>query len=422
VASSTTIGNSALGMKVNQYQSAVVRITRGPGAGQEYTVVSNTANTLTIGVPWATQPDTTSFFVVAENSWTSGGSGSASPITFEVPERIGSGIEISARAANASNEEAVYAVSPLTRWTLGQSGDVPADSGVPAAPTFGATLWSTPGCINLGGIAFTELTNTLSITAGTCTFHYYDEVNGPPAITLSGAVGVTDTVIAFGQDFAPGVFLQIEQELMEVSGANDDGTSVVVRGVQGSTAAGHSADKLLYELSSTTLIVPFIKGFFGSPAGGDWQYTVSLPNVRLASAELVMTNSFGPGAPAVNCYTNTVDSGLRTMAGGQYSFQISGYLATQTNAAPPAIADAKRSVRDIYAIVSTAPAGAPIALEITRNGALYATLQIPDGATQSNTVDGFGMPALDAGDQLNLNIAGVGATLPGSGLTVIIRL
>jgi hypothetical protein len=92
VASSSAIGNSALEMKVNEYQSAIVRITRGAGAGQEYAVVSNTATTLSIGVPWATQPDTTSFFVVAENTWTSAGSGSASPITFDVPERIGSGL------------------------------------------------------------------------------------------------------------------------------------------------------------------------------------------------------------------------------------------------------------------------------------------------------------------------------------------
>lgn len=133
---------------------------------------------------------------------------------------------------------------------------------------------------------------------------------------------------------------------------------------------------------------------------------------------------WGPilGATTQNCYTSTIDSGLRTLAGGQYSFQITGYPAIQTNAAPPVIVDADRSVRDIYAIVSGAPTGAAITLQITDNGTLYATLQIPDGATTSNVIDGFGMPALRAGDQLNLSIAGVGTTTPGSGLTVILRL
>jgi len=423
VASSTTVGNGALRMIVNEYQSAVVRITRGTGAGQEYTVVSNTPTTLTIGMGWATQPDTTSFFVVAENTWTAGGSGKASPITFDVPERMGSGIQISARATNVSNEEAAYALSPLTRWTLGQSGQIAADSGAPPAPMFGLGLSPTGGgFVDLGATGFPSLINTLSITAGTYTFHYYDEVNGPAAITLAAAVGAADTRIAFGKSFVVGTFLQMEQEVAEISGSSADGASIVVRGVQGSSASTHVMGVSAYVLTQSTLIVPYIKNFFGSPASGDWQYSVSLQNVRLASTELYMTNAYGPGATTQNSYTNTTDSGLRTLAGGQYSFQITGYLAIQSNAAPPVIVDAAGSVRDIYAIVSTAPTGAAITLQITRNNALYTSVQIPAGATISNVVDGFGMTALRAGDQLNLNIAGVGTTTPGSGLTVIIRL
>lgn len=86
------------------------------------------------------------------------------------------------------------------------------------------------------------------------------------------------------------------------------------------------------------------------------------------------------------------------------------------------IVDADGSVRDIYAIVSTAPTGAAITLQITRNNVPYTSVQIPAGATISNLVDGFGMAALRSGDQLNLSIAGVGTATPGSGLTVIIRL
>ncbi len=288
---------------------------------------------------------------------------------------------------------------------------------------FGLGLSPTAGgFVDLGATGFPSLTNTLSIIAGTYTFHYYDEVNGPAGITLAAAVGAADTGIAFGQSFVVGTFLQMEQEVAEVSGSNADGSSIVVRGVLGSTASTHVMGVSAYVLTQSTLIVPYIKNFFGSPASGDWQYNVSLPNVRLASTELYMTNAYGPGATTQDCYTNTTDSGLRTLAGGQYSFQITGYLAIQSNAAPPVIVDADGSVRDIYAIVSTAPTGAAITLQITDNGTFYATLQIPDGAMISNVVNGFGMAALRGGDQLNLNISGVGTTTPGSNLTVIMRL
>ncbi len=427
VHSATTVGNTALELIVNEYQSAVVRITRGTGAGQEYAIVGNTANTLTIGVPWLTEPDATSFFVIAENSWNTGASGIASPITFDVPERIGSGLQVSARAANVANDESAYELSPLTRWVLGQSGAIAADSGVPPAPLFGLVLSpTTGGTLDLGATAFSTLVNTLSIIAGTYTFHYYDEVNGAAPIILSAPIAATDTGIPFGTAFTPGQLVQIAQEIVEVTGTNTDGSSMVTRGAQGTTAAAYVTPlPPAYPLGENVVIVPFIKNFFGSPASGDWQYSVALPNVRLASAELYMTNSLGDGAVTVNPYTGTIDSGLRTLAGGQYSFQISGYLAIQTSAAPAVIVDADRSVRDIYAIVGTAPTGAAIVLQINRNGAPYASVQIPSttpGTTISNIQGGFGLPALRAGDLLSLNITGVGTTVPGSDLTLVMRL
>jgi hypothetical protein len=170
------------------------------------------------------------------------------------------------------------------------------------------------------------------------------------------------------------------------------------------------------------VIVPFVKTFFGSPASGNWRYSVNLPNVRLAGADLFMTNSLGNGPKSSNTYTNTVDSGLRTMAGGQFSFQVSGYLALQENAAPVVIVDADRSVLDMFAIVRTASAGASIKLQIYRNAVLYATLECAPGATASNVLSGFGLPALRSGDQLSLTIASVGTTIPGSDLSVILRL
>jgi hypothetical protein len=278
------------------------------------------------------------------------------------------------------------------------------------------------GVLELGAVAFATLTNTLSIIAGTYTFHYYDEIKGLAPTSLSVAIGTADTNISFGTTFATGALLQIEQEIVQITETNPDGTSAVARGAQGTVATTHALPCSAYLLSETVVIVPFIRNFFGSPASGDWQYSVALPSVRLASVELYMTNALGDGAVSVNAYTGTIDSGLRTLAGGQYSFQISGYLAIQTAAAPLVIVDANRSVRDIYGIVGTPSAGAGITLKVNRNGSPYATVQFAAGAKTSNVTAGFGLPALQGGDQLSLDITGVGTTIPGSNLNLIIRL
>jgi len=412
-----------LDLVVNKYQGSVVRITLGTGAGQEDTIASNTATIVTIVTPWLTEPDATSFFEIAESSWRPGATGSTSPITIDVPERIGAGVEISARAANVSDEQAAYGLSPLTSWVLGQSGEIVADSGVPPAPVFGLVLSPTQGgVLELGEIAFGTLLNTTSIIAGTYTFHYYDEVNGAAPLSLTTAIGATDSSVPFGTTFAAGALVQIEQEILQITATNTDGSSAVTRGVHNTTAATHAVPVLVYILNQTAVIYPFIKSFFGSPASGDWRNSVTLPNVRLASVELYMTNALGDGAVTANSYTGTIDSGLRTMAGGQFSFQISGYLAVQTVAAPIVIVDADRSVRDIYGIVTTPSAGASITLQLNRNGAAYVTVQFAAGATVSGVVGGFGLPALRAQDQLSLDVDGVGTTIPGSNLNLILRL
>ena len=42
------------------------------------------------------------------------------------------------------------------------------------------------GTIDLSGITFPSLVNTLTIAAGSLTLFYFDELNGPPAVTLGG--------------------------------------------------------------------------------------------------------------------------------------------------------------------------------------------------------------------------------------------
>jgi hypothetical protein len=416
--SATTVGNGVLELPVNQYQSAIVRITRGTGAGQEQQISANTATVITVPLAWTVEPDSTSFFAIAENSWRTGNSGNSSPLTVDVPERVGSGVQISARAANSGGDEAAYELSPLTRWILGESGTLAADSAVPPAPTF--ALSASQGTVELGGIAFASLQNTTSIVAGTYTFHCYDEINGVP-LALSTAVAVTDVSIQFATAVTAGALVQIDREII-LAGATVSGTTAVTRGLHTTTAASHLVTAPVYPLLDKVVIVPFIGNFFGSPASGEWNYSVEMPDVRIASVGLYMTNSLGAGAVAVSQFTGTIDSGLRTLAGGQYSFQITGYLAVQTGAAPNIIVDAARSVGDIYAVLRVPSSGAGVTLELNLNGAPYATVQFDPGTTTSYVVGGFGLPAFTAGDQLSLDVTGVGTSNPGSDLTVIIRL
>ncbi len=96
-------------------------------------------------------------------------------------------------------------------------------------------------------------------------------------------------------------------------------------------------------------------------------------------------------------------------------------MAVDSNPAPNVVVEAAHTVQDVYAVVKQAPVGGPVKLTLSQNGATYCTLTIPDGATVSASVDGFGMPLL-AQAQLSLAISAVGQTSPGSDLTVILRL
>ena len=196
----------------------------------------------------------------------------------------------------------------------------------------------------------------------------------------------------------------------------------VTRGVDGSTAAAHASGTTVYELRTKTQVVPFVRNFFGSPASGSWSFPIPLPDCRIVSAELFVTNLIGNSPTGSICLTPTVDNGLRTLSGGQLSFQVEAFLAITTGATPDLVVDKTRSVRDIYAVIRQAPSGGPIELQVNQNSTLYCTLTIADGATVSNTVAGTSVPALQGGARLSLDINMVGPTNPGADLTVTIRL
>ena len=427
ISSATTIGNSTLNMLLNLYNGATVRITAGTGAGQERTITANTASTLIIATQWSIQPDTTSSFLIAESAWQFGASSNASPVSVAVPNREGVTIHVSGRAANVVDEECSYELSPLTRWTiLGATGQA-LDTDVAGQPVFG--LYSIgAGTVEVLGIAFTDLTNTRSISAGTLTLGYWDELRGPSSILLSAAIGTADTsfTVASAVSASTGDLVQIDGEVMVVQQDLTNSTTVpVIRASHATTAAAHTVQAGVYFLAKKIFILPFAQDFFGSPASGSYAFPITIPDVRIAAADLFMTNSRGNSSVAAESFTDTTELGLRSLLGGQLTIQVEGPLAIQTNAAPPLVVETSCSVRDVYAVVQDAPSAAPVIMQVTQNGQVYCELTIATGATVSNVLDGFALGPLQAQSLIGLNITSVvqtGNTAPGSNLTVTIRL
>jgi hypothetical protein len=307
---------------------------------------------------------------------------------------------------------------------IGQSLTLLADSDVPPAPIFGVGVSpSRGGVLDFGSLAFDPLTNTRSVIAATYRIHYYDEINGDPPLILPAAVAAPDLNIQLpGPPLQSGTFIQIGREILLTEGRDPDGSTRIQRGLHSTSAADYESGVPVHVLKEKIAIFPFIKNFFGAGASGEWKSSLELPGVRVASAEIYMTNAVGNGAVAVREFTSTNDLGLRTLGGGQFSFQISGYLAIQAGAAPDIIVDADRAVGDIYGILRTPAAGAGVTLQLNLNKAPYATIQFDPLATTSGTVAGFGLPALRARDALSLDVTGVGTSNPGSDLTLIMRL
>ena len=420
--SSATVGNGALQMTANGYRGMIARITRGAGSGQERAIAANDATTLTIAPPWSVEPDATSFFVVAETGWRFGALTRSSPVQFTVPNRSGEVVHLTGRAANANDVECAPDLSTVTRWQIGGGGT--SDGDVPPMPSFEMGPGQRGGTVELSEVSFTSLTNTRTISAATLTMYYWDELQGTPAIALAGAVGIGDTLLSLSAAAAAqaGSFIQIELEVIRVEAVGNNGAQyTVTRAVGGSQAAAHAAQTPVYRLLSKTVIAPFPPDFFGSPYSGSWSYPITLPDVRVASAELFVTNPKGNSPAKDICLTRTTDSGLRTLSGGQYSIQVDGYLAVDQLAAPALVMEASHAVRDVYAVLGKA-ADAAVGLQLNLNGASYCQLTFASGETVSSTVDGNTLGPLPSGAQVTLSVLSVGQTNPGSDLTVIIRL
>jgi hypothetical protein len=422
-----TIGNESLEMLANELRGAVARVTRGKGAGQERGVLSNTATTLTLATPWAIEPDATSHFVVSESSWRFGAVGRTSPVELEVPNRDSATVHVSGRSANTHDVECPYELSPLTRWRIGGAAGAQLDTDRPGLPTFGL-IPSGRGMVELAGVAFEDLANTRTISAGTLSMNYWDELGSPTTKKLAAAIGEADSYVDLNSSGGAqvGDLVQVGSEILVVEEALSGGTRYKVkRGAQGSIAESHAMNAPVYHLVRKIFVLPFSRDFFGSPSSGSYSCPIYLPDARVASAELFVTNTKGNSPTAVKQFTGTTSEGLRTLSGGQICIQVEGFLAIQSDAAPALVVDTAHSMRDVFAVVGEAPTGAPIDLRLRQGEDEICRLTIPAGGTQSNVVDGFGLAPLQAQSRLGLDILSVGQTsdtTPGRDLTVIVRL
>jgi hypothetical protein len=419
--STNTIANSTLGMAENRYRGATVRVTRGRGAGQERTIAANSATTLTLTTAWDVEPAATSFFVVAESGWKFGALAQSGPVQFTIPNLPGETVHLTGRAANVNDVESAAELAIVTRWQIGGSGT--GDSDVPPQPFFGLSAGARGGTVELSAVSFPDLTNTRTISAGTLTMYYRDELGSAPGTLASGMTsGDTSLTLSAAGTASAGSYLLIDGEVMRVEEMQNNGTQCsVTRALHGTTADDHGAQTAVYSLKKQTVIAPFPANFFGSPYSGSWSFSIPLGDARITSAELFVTNARGNSATGSINLTHNDERGLRTLSGGQYCIQISGCLAVEQSAAPPLMVETPHAVKDVYAAMGKV-ADADVQLQVNVNDAAYCSVTIPAGATVSTAVDGSWLAPLSAGAKITLSVLSVGRVSPGADLTVLIRL
>jgi hypothetical protein len=424
-ASSNTVTSNDLRLQGVDYRGMVVRITRGSGQGQERTIASHTENRIVVSAAWVTVPDASSVLVIAEASWHFGALALSSPVQFSVPNRKGAWIHICGRSANAHDRESAIELAPLKRFELGGAG-AGGDRDVPGAPEF-TVVGTNRGTVDLVGVGFRDLENTRSITSGTLRLNYWDEVREETWFTLFEplAAEAANLRVDRPMDAKEGTLLQIGTEILRVHSVGQDGHVAVERGCHDSVPAQHEVNAAVWQLTTSVHIIPFVKDFFGSPASGDFRYSIDLPNARLVSAEFFMSNVMGNSETSRLQYLREGWQGYRTHSGGQISLQVDGYLAIQSSAVPAVVLDRSHSVRDIRAVLREPATSEPVRITLRIDGEEYCQLAIPPGELESGIVDGAGLPMMRADRRLTMDITSVGSgagASPGRDLTVTVRL
>lgn len=421
------IGKQELNWTTDQFKGMIVRLTRGLGAGQERVIEANDTQRLSVTPPWDITPDATTRFVIAANGWQFGAASATSPVEFDVPAYRGYTIQITGRAANVNGQESAPELSPVTRYQLGGSASG-GDGDRPPQPSFALEVMG-DGSLLLSSVGYSTLENTRTVSAGTLNLFVWSERNedAPPRLkeelTLAGTTFEFEVEPPLESRPEEGTRLQIGNEIVVVQSV-DAGVYTIARAAYGSDAAAYDAGTSFYPLERKSYVVPFVRDFFGSPAADTFNYPVYLPDVRVGAADFFVTNSFGDSDRQENAYSDRADLGLRTLSGGQLTFQFEGPLAIGSSLTPPLIAERDQAIRNIQAVVAEAPTGGDVVVRILHDDQPYVELTIADGAIASPVRDGFGLPPIGNEDRLTMEIVNVppsNAGTPGRDLTVILR-
>jgi hypothetical protein len=418
-----SIGNSTLGMQLNEHAGRVVRILAGHGAGQERQISGNSATELFVDRSWDELPNATSVFSIAEAAWHFGATTKTSSVDIDIPNRAAACVQVQVRAANAAGQECSSETSTISRWRiLGSPGGNGHEYQLPPAPSF-ALSTTGRGVLDVSAIGFADPTATRTVTAATLTTWYWSTLSGRPSVVLAESLSSYATSLVSSEPLPEGSLLQIDEELLTASESGDSET-IAVRAVRGTGAATHAAGTPIYVLSDRSWVLGFPKDFFGSPASGSYSYSVDFPHARISAADMFVTNSLGNSVMTTNAFTHLGNGGLFTYSGGQYSLQVQGAMAIQSDAVPPLIVDSARCIRDAFAVLGRRPTGGTVRLAVKQNGSLLCSLEIAPGNSRSETCDGFQLEPLVAGAALSLDIVSVPQspdTEPGRDLTVTIR-
>jgi hypothetical protein len=198
------------------------------------------------------------------------------------------------------------------------------DSDVPAAPSFGANPVSDspPGFLELVGLAFTDATNTSTITSGTFTIYYVDDAQVAARLASDiTADATTMSVDAWGL-IGAGSLVEIGGEIVLVGTIT--GTLAAITRAQktspasaGGAAAAHASGAAIHLVRSIARNESFPAGFFDgigtasvNPKLIDWTLDIPLPNTRVLAAELVVVNAYGSSPAGAANWTNNTNRGL----------------------------------------------------------------------------------------------------------------
>ena len=421
-----------LGATPAAYTGMLVRIIEGSGAGQERSITNNSAGEITVASDWTTSPDETSVFVVCESSWRFAGVSVVGPVQFSIPYRAKTVLQITGRGANVHNQEGSPDLCPLTRFALGQSKP---DFGVPAAPSFNLEVPGS-GRIALSEVGFASDDNIASITSGTLNLYYWNELSASSKTLLASLDTTTSTIsLAAPLEAAIPRFVLAGTEILyvlsEIEGQANSYN--VVRGQLGSAALEQAAGQTVIELQNGKLVVPFESRFFQNRASVNLIHSFNMPDIRIGAAEFFVSNGFGSSQAAVKCFTGYESIGLRTLSGGQFSLQMSGFTVTQQNATPPLFIEASHAIRDVRATLGEPAIGYDTKIDIFQtdtsdNRSFLCSLVVPAGQTSSNIADGGQIAFLREKSVVTSNVSLIAngqpdvTPRPGKDLTATIRL